>query len=109
MRRITVGSFSKKGTGSRSSFGGPKPKRTLVPWGRVKAQPTVAKPKVTHGKHRKHSSDNTLTGVSYPANKPAYWPIEGEKRRSPTAPTSDNADRHNAIVEGAFTRGGYGA
>lgn len=38
---------------------------------------------------------------------PADWWIEGAKRESPTAPSSANATRENAIVNAAFTRGGY--
>ena len=81
-------------------------RKTLMPWGRNTPMRTKA---ATVSKRRGSSPtpDSSLFGMKYPANKPALWPIEGQKRASATAPTQAQANRHNEIVNNAYTRAGY--
>jgi hypothetical protein len=107
--------FSKKQTGTPSSFGGAKTKGgTINPWGKNK--PKQLKPttnKVTRGSNRKSTPDPQLRAVpNYVANDPRSWPKVKpnglpEKNPSPTAPSPATATRQNAIVNNAFKRGGY--
>lgn len=81
-------------------------RKILAPWGKAKGQ-ALPVAKVRTGKQGKARPDSSLSGMSYPANKPALWPIEGALRASPTAPSEDYATKYNAILNKAYTRCGY--
>jgi hypothetical protein len=78
----------------------------LAPWGKAKghAQSIAKVRKTREGSGKPHSS---LSGMSYPANKPALWPIEGGMRASATVPTEAYAERYNAILTHAYVRAGH--
>lgn len=59
------------------------------------------------GRGRSAPSTYALPITSTGRTSPVNWWIEGAKRRSPTAPTSASATRHNAIINKAFTVAGY--
>ena len=81
-------------------------RKVLAPWGNNRPMPgNIAK--VGHGRRGTARSHPSLNGMSYPANKPALWPIEGKLRASPTAPSEDYATRYNEILNNAYTRAGY--
>lgn len=78
----------------------------LAPWGKAKgfSQPIAKISKSRLGKAR---SDSSLSGMRYPANRPALWPIEGALRPSPTVPTEAYATKYNEILNHAYVRAGH--
>ena len=81
-------------------------RRILAPWGNHKGH-SMPIAKVKTGKQGKCRPDASLSGMSYPANKPALWPIEGGVRASATVPGEAYATKYNAILNRAYTRVGY--
>ena len=81
-------------------------RKTLAPWGNHKGH-SMPIAKVKKGKQGKPSPDSSLSGMSYPANKPALWPIEDGLRASPTVPGEAYATKYNEILNKAYTRAGY--
>ena len=97
-------SFNKSRTGTPSKLGGSKAKSTLNPWGKNTAQGTTRKAAPSGTARKRGTPAADLFKMNYPANDPAQWPIEGDKRLSPTAPTQAKADFHNAAVNHAYLR-----
>lgn len=81
-------------------------RKTLMPWGNAKGH-SMSIAKVKKSKLGKSQTDSSRFGMSYPANSPSLWPIEGGLRASPTAPSEAQATKHNEIVNRAYTRTGY--
>lgn len=81
-------------------------RKILAPWGNAKghSQPVA---KIKTGRQGKPRPDSSLSGMSYPANKPALWPIEGGLRASATVPSEAYATKYNEILNKAYTRAGY--
>jgi hypothetical protein len=54
---------------------------------------------------RRPTPSKALWSISYPANDPTQWPVEGGKNTSSF--TQEKADWNNAVVNHAFQRAGY--
>lgn len=84
------------------------------PWG--DAVPARFRRKPVNGSSRgKPRPDARLTGLDYPANDPAAWPVDLETLHDlaaageplPGAISQAKIDEHNTIVENAYTRAKY--
>lgn len=81
-------------------------RKTLMPWGNAKGH-SMSVAKVKNGRLGKSKTDSSRFGMSYPANSPSLWPIDGGKRLSPTAPSEAQATKQNEIINNAYKRVGY--
>lgn len=118
--------FTSKQTGTPSRFGAVKAggNRTVNPWGKAVGHKGATKTnaigqnpsqrrKPAGTTRKKPTPDPQLSGMKYKANDPREWPVVpsvalGQHGRpSPTAPTTANVTRNNAIVDKAYQRGGY--
>lgn len=108
---------SASASGTPSGWPGGGATRTILnPWGNNmpasqgrRANSVGATPFKTKMRSRGGVSQPTpssqLWSMSYKANDPQAWPIEGGKNFS--AMTQAKADWNNAVVNHAFQRGGY--
>jgi len=79
--------------------------RILAPWGNALPKSGVKLKLRTGGGRSMPTPDPTVFAIQYPANDPRRWPIAGGK--IVIWQQAAKANRHNAIVNHAFVRGGY--
>jgi len=110
--------YTRAQVGASSRFGAARTgtaRRVLNPWGNTVPQKSGVRTnalgqsitkttRLKRGAVSLQRPDPSLYSISYPANDPAQWPIEGGKRGPTSAMTQAKADVHNAAVNHAFQR-----